>query len=142
MRVDVKDILAQDIGYSREFAVQGETPALELVELTSPISGSFTATRSETGVTVSGRLETEVQLECHRCLRAFTQPVSLNFAQSFSEQPGDDDLPITKGAIDLAPAIDQEIAVHLPIKLLCQVDCEGVPGAGLEYTKKEETKGL
>jgi uncharacterized protein len=142
MHININDILAQDIGYSRDFEIQGETPALELVKLTGPINGNFTLTRTEQGVFAAGKLQAEIELECHRCLDTYKHHVDLGFAQSFSEKPGDEDIPITKGSIDLAPVIDQEIAVRLPIKLLCDVDCEGVPGASKEYTKQEESKGL
>jgi uncharacterized protein len=140
MHININDILAQDIGYSRSYEIQGEMPALELVKLVAPITGSFTLTRTEQGVFAAGKIKTTIELECHRCLNAYNHHVELGFAQSFCEQPGDEDMPITKGSIDLAPVIDQEIAVRLPIKLLCSVDCEGVPGASKEYTK-EESKG-
>ncbi len=126
MKINVTDILAQDIGYSRQFNIEGETPSLESVKLFGPINGEFTVFRSETGLLVSGRFAADIELECHRCLATFERHVELSFSQPFSEQPGDDDLPVENGEIDLDRLVEQEIIVCLPIKLLCQVDCEGL----------------
>jgi len=126
MKINVKDILAEDIGYSRQFKIEGERPELKLVKLAGPITGEITVFRNETGVLVSGRLKADVELDCHRCLSAFTRHVSLSFSQTYGERPGDDDMPIENGEIDLATMIDQEIAVSLPMKLLCKAECEGI----------------
>jgi len=126
MHINVSDILAEAIGYSREYAISGEQPTLKGITLTAPIDGRITITRLETGVAVKGRLTTEIELECDRCLRSFARPVTLTLQQVFSERPGDDELPLDHRQLDLAPAIAQEILLGLPIKLLCRPDCPGI----------------
>jgi uncharacterized protein len=134
MKINIADILAQDLGYNRQFNIEGEALDLELVKLTSPVNGEFTVFRSESGLLVSGRIETDIELECHRCLTTFERHIVLNFSQPFSEQPSDDEMPIVGNEIDLAPTIEQEIVVSLPIKQLCEVDCAGIPGVGKDFS--------
>jgi uncharacterized protein len=127
MHINVRDILAESVGAQRSYKVSGERPELENSKLLSGLEGEFTISRLETGLLVKGRLETEVELECHRCLCAFAHPVKVRFQQVYSEKPGDDELAIQRpGSIDLAPAVDQEIILSLPLKILCRPDCSGI----------------
>jgi uncharacterized protein len=130
MHINVRDILAEDTGYRRSFTVTGERPELDSVVLTDDINGEFTISRLEAGLLVTGKVSTAVQLECHRCLRSFTRPMTITFSQTFAQNPGDDDMPIVKEQIDLGLLIEQEIVVNLPIKILCQPDCPGVDTKG------------
>lgn len=140
MHISVRDILAEELGFHRTFAIQGERPELANVILTKPIDGEATLTKTQTGIMVRGWIQTEIELECHRCLSTFRHPVKLNFRQTFEERPGDDDLPIEAGKIDLAPSLEQEILVSLPIKLICSQDCTGVPGSDAYQPKHQSLK--
>ncbi len=140
MHINVRDILAEEVGYNRSFTITGERPALESVVLTADINGEVRISRLEDGLLIQGQIITEVELECHRCLRSFTRPVSVAFTQVFAPAPTDDEMPIDGDLLDLAPLIEQEILVNLPIKILCTPDCPGVEGAAEQYTK-EDTPG-
>lgn len=133
MHINVRDFLAEDVGYNRTFAVTGERPHFESVKLTDDLEGELTISRLEEGLLVQGELKTAIELECHRCLRTFTRPVSIAFAQVYSLQPADDEIAFTGEEIDLAPLIEQEILVNLPIKLLCTPDCQGIEGVADQY---------
>ena len=133
MKINVADILNQELGYNRQYNIEGEAFELESAKLTSPANGEITIFRSETGLLVSGRISIGVELDCHRCLKTFERQLSLSFSQPFSKKPGDDDMPIINNEIDLAQLIEQEVIVSLPIKLLCKADCEGEPGVKKEY---------
>ncbi|HSX02683.1 MAG TPA: YceD family protein [Candidatus Saccharimonadia bacterium] len=142
MHINVRDILAEDLGYHRTYAVTGERPELPEVRLTHDLEGEVVISRSEVGLLVKVTIKTEIELECHRCLRKFTRPIAISFTQTYREEPGDDDLPIEQEQIDLAPLIQQEILVSLPIKLLCRPDCPGVEGFATEYTNDETSTRL
>jgi uncharacterized protein len=137
MRINVRDILAEDLGYNRSFLIGDEMPDLESVKLTKPIQGEVTISKLEDSLLAEGRVQTEIELECHRCLRTFTHPVKVGFSQTYSEKPVDEDMPITDETVDLAPLVEQEILVNLPIKLICRTDCEGVEGVEGKYNKEE-----
>lgn len=130
MHIDVQDLLAQDLGFSRTFAIEGEQPEMLSLILTKPVNGSVKITKLEgERLAISGRVSTQLQLECHRCLRSYTSDTDTRFDQVFAGKPAEDELPIDHHRIDLAPLIEQELIVHLPIKLLCQADCAGIAGA-------------
>jgi uncharacterized protein len=127
MQVDVSDILRQGEGAQTEFTVEGETPQLDDLLLTAPLTGRLIAIGTKEGVTVLGRLQTAVELECHRCLRTFSYDLEFPVEAEFADLPGEDRFPIDKyGRIDLAEPVRQDIVVHLPLQQLCQADCDGI----------------
>jgi uncharacterized metal-binding protein YceD (DUF177 family) len=137
MHINVRDILAEAVGYSRAYKITGERPTLESVRLAKDIEGEVTISRLDSGLLARGQVSTEIELVCHRCLRTFTRPTTVKFEQLFAEDPGDDELPIIDRTIDLAPLIEQEILLSLPIKILHAENCQGVENA-TEYTKEDE----
>jgi uncharacterized protein len=136
MHINVVDLLTEEIGYNRTFAIEGEQPTMLSLELTQPVSGEITITKLEgRRLVITGSIDTQMQLECHRCLRSYIADLEIDFKQNYSEHPELDELPIIDGRIDLAPLIEQELIVNLPIKLLCEVDCIGIPGVEEYLTK-------
>jgi uncharacterized protein len=87
---------------------------------------------------VRGQLYTEIELECHRCLSTFTQAVKISLTQEFAATPGDDQMPLDGDDLDIAPLIEQEIILSLPIKVLDRPDCPGIVEAAGKYTKQED----
>ena len=142
MHINVRDILAKDVGYNRSYQIEGERPDLEAVKLTEDIEGEVTLTHLKGEIVAKGRVTTAIELDCHRCLRTFARPITRNFQQSFTLTPGDDTMPIENDQIDLAPLLQQEILVGLPIKILCSPDCAGVPEAAAEYNDDSDTGSL
>lgn len=127
MHINVRDILAESIGHSRTYKVEGENPHLESVVLTREVNGDITLSRLEgMSLLAGGYLTTEIELECHRCLRTFTRPLSVKFRQVFAEKPTEDTMPIVGQEIDLAPLLEQELILNLPIKILDRPDCPGI----------------
>ena len=135
MQIDVRDILAESVGYTRTYKISDERPHLETVRLTKDIEGDVTLSRTEAGLLAQGRLSTEIELECHRCLRTFTRPVAVAFEQRFGQKPRDDELPITARSIELATVAEQEILLSLPIKILDRADCPGIRTEHVKYSK-------
>jgi len=141
MHINVHDLLTEELGFSRTFAIEGEQPEMLSLILTQPVNGSVKMTKLEgERLAISGRVTTQLQLECHRCLRSYTLDTDTRFDQIYASRPAEDELPIERDLINLAPLIEQELIVHLPIKLLCQPDCIGVPGAEA-YLSDKSTKG-
>ena len=130
MHINVQDILAHETGHRESFIITDESPDFDLVTLTAPINGEITISRLDQGVIVGGRIVTSIELECHRCLRSFARHLNVRLDQLFTEQPQDDEMPIDpEDRIDLAPLLQQEILLSLPIKQLCRDDCPGVADA-------------
>jgi uncharacterized protein len=142
MHINVRDILAESVGHSRAYKITGERPELEGIRLTRDIEGEITISRLDTGLLVRGHISTEIELECHRCLRTFDRPVEVNFSQLFTQAPDADEFPVEDDTIDLAPLLAQEIIVSLPIKILCKPDCKGIENISEKYTKEDTTGDL
>lgn len=79
-----------------------------------------------------GTVRGEVRGGCRRCLAEVTQPVDVELNLLFSEDPDAADdpsvYPIAPAApaIDLAEAIREELALAIPVFLLCREDCAGL----------------
>lgn len=139
MHINVRDILVESVGFNRTYKISGERPELEGVTLTKDIEGEIQISRLDSGLLVNGQLETEIELECHRCLRTFTRPMRVHLAQEYAEEPTDDQMPVTDGIIDLAPLAEQEIILGIPLKILDRPDCPGIEGVAEKYTKIDDT---
>ena len=133
MHINVNDILRESVGHSRNYTISGERPELVDVKLTQDIAGEITISRLDDSLLVRGHLQTEIELECHRCLSTFTRPIGINLSQKYAMRPVDDQMPIVDNQIDLAPLAQQEIILSLPIKLLCRPDCPGIVEVAGKY---------
>jgi uncharacterized protein len=142
MRLKVSDILARETGSRTSFQIAGERPELDDAKLASDLSGEITLTRTDDGLLVNGSLSTSLELECHRCLRAFAFPTTAKLEGEFTEQPTEDQWPIEEDStIDLGPLVRQELLVTIPIKQLCKPDCLGLCDVcGLPQDEKHDHK--
>jgi uncharacterized protein len=79
-----------------------------------------------------GRLETSVKAECRRCLAPVAVPLSQTLGLVFvaEEDAADDDdcylVPRRAAAIDLAPAVREELLLAVPQFVECRTDCRGL----------------
>lgn len=141
MHINVRDFLTESVGYSRAYKFSGERPKLDSIQLTKDVEGELTISRLESALLVQGQFKTESEQICDRCLRTFNRPANVTFKQLYAENPGDDEMPIKDYEIDLAPLIEQEVILSLPIKLLHSPSCTGTE-AQAKYTSKDVTSRL
>lgn len=95
------------------------------------LSGTLQATRVQGGVLVQGVLESQLKLECVRCLEPFTLPITLELEETFrlagtSPKP---DMPYSvseNGWIDLTSLLREQGWLSIPMKPLCKSDCRGL----------------
>lgn len=127
MHIKVNDILTGEVGHRTAFSITDEVLSLSELELVDTLSGDIQVAKLRTSLVVSGQAYVTVKLECHRCLRAFESSQKLKLNGEFSAAPIEEQWPIAKElTIDLAPMIEQEILLMLPIKQLCSPDCLGL----------------
>ena len=103
------------------------------------LRGMVQATRAQGGLFVQGTVESQLQLECVRCLEPFALPISLELEETFrlsgagagsgeSYAVGDD------GWLDLAAVLREQVWVDIPLKPLCHSDCQGIcPQCGINH---------
>ena len=103
------------------------------------VRGDVTLVRSNTSILVQGRLETQAEMTCSRCLKPFTLKLPLKIQEEFfptidivtgmklpiPEDPGSFTID-EHHILDLKEAIRQYIVIAMPMKPLCKVQCAGL----------------
>lgn len=141
MQFNVAQLLKEPTGGTRKYEVSEIVEDLdpELV-IQEPITGNLKFTKIPQGILVAGKLKTEVEVNCSRCLEPFDQPVTIELEEEFhptldlhtgaSLPVSDDHDPATlideKHIIDLSEVIRQALLLALPALSLCQEGCKGL----------------
>jgi len=136
MQINVSQLLKESIGAKRNYQVA------EIVDSAgSPgmVEGEVRLLRTDRGILARGRLNTEVEVTCSRCLSLFRCPVAINIEEEYF--PTTD---VVSGArlslpeescsftidehhiLDLSEAIRQYALLSIPMKPLCREDCAGL----------------
>jgi uncharacterized protein len=95
------------------------------------LRGTLRAIRVQDGLLVQGSVESQLMLECVRCLEPFDLPVTLELEETYripgagsklnsNYKVGED------GWLDLAPLIREQAWIAIPMKPLCRPDCQGL----------------
>lgn len=140
MKIDLTELL-QKVGNEAELE-ESETVSYpeDNLNLTKPVNIKIHLLNTGDSVLVKGKIETEAELECSRCLTAFSLPVSLEIEEEFSKKTpeqrraeelelkeGDFVYPIEKdNSINLSEVIRQNILLAMPMKTLCRPGCKGI----------------
>jgi uncharacterized protein len=111
----------------------------ERITLNSPVSVVGSVKRSGAEVVVSGRLSSQVSVECDRCLKTVELPVSADFSVDYitvqdyessyaAELTADDlDVSVFDGeSIDIDELVKEQILLSVPDRTLCREDCKGI----------------
>ncbi len=138
MQINVSQQLKESIGSTRNYEVS------EAVDITgngsdSQVQGKVKLTRTGRSILVKGRLQTEIELACSRCLSLFSHPLTLDIEDEYF--PATD---VVNGApltlpdepscftidehhiLDTTEAIRQYALLAIPMKPLCHQDCAGL----------------
>jgi uncharacterized protein len=110
------------------------------LSLIRPIKLSLHLVNTGASVLLMGRVETEAEMECSRCLKNFELPLAIDLEEEFTKSP-----PVPKrkkeielepedfassinedNTIDLTELVRQNLLLALPIKVLCSPDCRGI----------------
>jgi uncharacterized protein len=137
---NVAQLLKEPIGGTRAYHVAVPVPQ-EDTELAhaEPLSGHVSMLRTNRGVLVEGTLQGSVVVECSRCLKGVTIPVTVHLEEEF--QPTVD---VVKGTfieveeedtallidehhiLDIAEVVRQAVLLEIPMQVLCMADCLGL----------------
>lgn len=87
-----------------------------------PVNVDVQAQMTDTNIVVTGRVATQGQFVCARCLVEFKAPVRGNFQDLFS---------LDQERIDLTELIRESVWVDVPLRGLCKEGCLGLcPNCG------------
>ncbi len=97
----------------------------------APVEYSLTVQGVSGGALVRGRCSSQVSGICGRCLVPVTREVAAEDIELFLEIENSVD------ELDISEDIREELALELPMNLLCKDDCKGLcPRCGADLNKK------
>jgi uncharacterized protein len=136
MQTNVAQLLKAPVGSIRTFSIDDN---LEDNGIEYHVKGELTLIRSTNSILVQGRLYTQTEMNCSRCLKPFTLKIPLKIEEEFfptidiitgmklpePEDPGSFTID-EHHILDLTEAIRQYIVTAIPMKPLCREDCAGL----------------
>lgn len=139
MKLDLTELLRK-VGEEADLNAEEKVNFDEAeLKLPRPVKVKLHLTNTGASVLIEGQLESEVELECSRCLKSFRRPVAARIEEEFVKT-----LPARRGAeielkaqdfvypiepdntLDLGEIIRQNLLLSLPVKPLCETACKGV----------------
>jgi uncharacterized protein len=137
---NVAQLLKEPIGATRDYDVLATVLHGE-VDLTqaAPLAGQISLLRTTLGVLVEGVLAGSVTVECTRCLRPVTIPVTVELEEEFKPT-----IDVLRGAyvsvdeedpallinehhvLDISEVLRQAVLLEVPLQVLCRPDCAGL----------------
>ena len=131
LRFNFGFLLEASLGTSRTYELDYPTIRVTPDVTLSPLQGNLAATRTSEGVYISGKLKSNIALECVRCLETADLPISFQIDELFYYPPhqapplamsfdGD------TGFIDLAPLVRDLSLLEIPINPICRSNCQGL----------------
>jgi uncharacterized protein len=110
---------------------------LEEIRQVAPLKVQGKASLLASEIQVVGRLETELELICARCLEPLRRPVKRVFDlfyQPLSEAPedeqavprGEEEVGFYRDGLQLEDVAKEQVLLTLPMRSLCREDCKGL----------------
>ena len=142
MHFNVSQLMMEPSGSTRAYEVD-EDVTLAHEDNVKRVSGAVKLLRTDRGVWLSARLDSEAVCSCSRCLEEFRQPVQMSIEEEcFSGEEtgvadegagtnvvavGEERATIDRQHIlDLDEAIRQYFTLSTPMKPVCRDDCRGI----------------
>jgi uncharacterized protein len=138
MIIEVNKLVNQALHVEQPVSMGKGREPVEGVSYVRDVDVDFTLLAKGKEVKLAGTFSAGLKLTCHRCLGeyelALEQDLDLVFIPR-EEMPGevdvelaDEDMNVASyiDVIDLAQIIDEQVALALPMKLLCSEDCKGI----------------
>jgi uncharacterized protein len=122
-----------------------EKLVLDEVSAPSPVKGALQVNKSDGEIIVRGKVTTELDLQCSRCLREFRKPLDIpvnvvyhpieEIAEERHELKDDEmDMGFYGGEeIDLQELVREQVLLNMQMKPLCNDNCKGLcPNCGAD----------
>lgn len=133
-RIDLDRLRAGPVEWAGDLPADPAAWDLGSVTFASPPHLRFRAERGASrGVRVTGRLRAVLEVECRRCLRDLGWPLEIDLEYRFDPAVSDDEseegvfgMDAEAPAIDLTPALREELLLAAPAYPVCRDDCRGL----------------
>ena len=107
-------------------------PQYNIADSNALVNVSGVIARKNDLYSFDGNLVTDLVFSCDRCLNDVTQRIVCDISEKFtdsiksSESSEDEVWLFTGNVFDLKPAIETNLLLHMPTKVLCKDDCKGL----------------
>jgi uncharacterized protein len=146
LEINVAQLLKEPQGATREYRIEDE---VEDDNGVYPVTGALKLTHESRRILVQGRLTTGINLQCSRCARPYTCPISMDIEEEYYPTvdiqtgvklpPPEDSGAFTideHHVLDLTEAVRQYRVIMTPMKPLCSEGCQGIcPTCGKDLSE-------
>jgi uncharacterized protein len=125
--------------FARTFQPEDVDADLDTYQVATPVELAFDIHKDKDKFRLVGRVRTELELTCSRCVEPYRFPVDAEFDQRYlpaSEVSADADAEVEQDdletsyyendQIDLSELMREQFYLALPMKPLCREDCKGL----------------
>ena len=139
MKLDLTRYRQPEEHFSRTFQPQDVQQEGDAYRIMAPVRLDFDIRKDKEKFRLSGAAQTELELQCGRCLEPFRMPVDASFDLRFlpasemadgeEREVQDEDLDTSyyrDDEIDLNELLREQFYLALPMKPLCRDDCRGL----------------
>lgn len=109
-------------------------------EQSVPVSAQLRAFRDGASVIVTGKVHSEIELHCSRCLENYTTGIDSDVNITYLPETESKDIPethklseaelntgyYTDDIIDISDLLSELVSINVPIKPLCSEECKGL----------------
>lgn len=152
MLFNVAQLLQEQIGAERMYAVDASIPGAESDTPETDVRGSVRLTRTNRGLLAYAELDAVARDACGRCLRPTETPLHVSLREEYlptvDVHTGQPLPPLDEGEdaeafridehhhLDLTEAVRQALVTLLPMRPLCRADCAGLcPRCGADLNE-------
>lgn len=130
LRIQVGYLLSEGPGNSKEIPIAfSQRVQVDDDLYLDSLNGNLILTRTKEGILMQGKLQVALTRECDRCLDAFTHRIGLDVAELFavhSDTNKSEFFIDSKGEIDLAPLLREEVLIEEGYRAVCKDGCRGL----------------
>lgn len=142
--IDAKDILG-DVGLEQSYKFEQDFDPIvsetTKFAFSKPVLFDIKLENTGRGVRVTGKVSSEMILECSRCLGEFSFPVEWDADEVFATEkmPDEETYVMDDTCVDLGPPAEEAFVLAVPMKPLCDDACSGIcPVCGELVDEKHE----
>ena len=130
MQLNISELLKKknekqyfDLTFDLDYLVREEYK----VKLKAPIHIKGEAVNNGSVVEIKGVFVVLCDVQCSRCLDVFEDSFIVDFEESFSKSPKDEEIyQINENSIIFDDMVMDDLILSMPVKLLCNKDCKGL----------------
>lgn len=150
MRINVSEILLEKSGFARPLIIEGN---VGVHEKDIYLTGNGQLLRTDKGIWISAKIQTEIEIDCGRCLNSFSRQINVDVEEEVlpadslnnrishfehKEEYLETSLIDSNNILDMSDMVIQYIDINMPMNRNCDVQCKGLCtecGTNLNFNK-------